>query len=194
VSDLDKPEGAKLGWKRLATTYPFSSRWLKLRQDRVHIEGQGEIVYTYCESRGAVAIVPVTKDGEIVLVRQYRYTVDDWCLEVPAGGLHDRQGDDLEAAVRDELREEIGATFEELEYITKVYSSVAVSDEVLFIYLAFGVALTEQPHREITEIMEVHPTHAKEALHMARTGQINNGLSALALLLCEERLRERGYG
>lgn len=53
-------------------------------------------------------IVPITKAGEMVLLRQYRYAVDEWCLEVPAGGTHDSGDASLEEVARKELREEVG--------------------------------------------------------------------------------------
>ncbi len=105
-----KPEGARLGWQVLETTYPFATPWLKLRQDRVRIAGKDDIIYTYIQGNAAVFVVPVTADGQVILIRQYRYTVDAWCLEVPAGGTHDREGVSLEDVAREELAEEIGGT------------------------------------------------------------------------------------
>ncbi|BCL78883.1 hypothetical protein ccbrp13_13480 [Ktedonobacteria bacterium brp13] len=62
----DKPEGARLGWKIVETLYPFSTPWMKLRQDRINIKGKGEILYTYHQNRGSVCIVPLTKKTRIV--------------------------------------------------------------------------------------------------------------------------------
>lgn len=193
MNKQDKPLGAKLGWKRLSTSYPFVTPWLRLRQDRIHIEDKGEIAYTYRESNGAVGIVPITDDGQIVMIRQYRYTVDDWCLEIPAGGTHDREGVALEEVAREELREETGATCRELRRVASFYASIATSDEVGHVFLALGVEIDAQPHHESTEIIKVHPMPVAEVARLARTGQIKDGLSALCILLSEGNLRELGY-
>ena len=114
MEDQSKSEGAKLGYKRLETTYPFATKWLRLRQDRILLNGDSEIAFAYLDRSLAVEVVPVTAGGEIVLTRQYRYPVDEWCYGVAAGGTHDRADDALEAVARDELREELGASCDEL--------------------------------------------------------------------------------
>jgi len=193
MSKQDKPVGAKLGWRVLETTYPFADEWRKLRQDRVHIEGEGEQTFTYTEHAGAVAVVPVTRDGRIVLMRQYRYAVDDWCLEVPAGGMHDTGDASLEEVARKELSEELGATCDSLHYVTFIYTSPAFGDEKCHIFLALGVELTHETQPESTEVIHIEPVPVREALKMARTGQIRNSASGMALLLCEDLIREHGY-
>src|SRR5690349_19755985 len=105
-----------MGWKRLSTSYPFATKWLHLRQDRVERNGE-EITFTYAESPGAVVVVPVTSGGEVVLIKQYRYTVDDILVELPAGGMHDAEDRTPEAVALNELREEIGAEADRIEEI-----------------------------------------------------------------------------
>jgi len=100
MNNSGKPRGAREGWRVIETTYPFESEILKLRCDRVQVEDAKEIVYAYAERAEAVIIVPITKSGEMVLVRQYRYPTDDWCLEVPAGGSHDTDDASMEEKSR----------------------------------------------------------------------------------------------
>lgn len=191
----EKPLGAKLGWRRMATRYPFVTRWMRLRQDQVRIEGKGDFTFTYRTSPDAVAVVPVTSDGKIVLVRQYRYTVDDWCLEVPAGGSHDRRDFPLEEVAMEELREEIGATceYEQLIHVGVTYTSNATSDEKLHTFLALEVDMRHKPQPEDTELLVVQPLPVAEVLSMARSGKIKDSQSALSILLCETLLRHYGY-
>lgn len=188
----DKPVGEKAGWRHLDTNYPFVTPWLTIREDRVDITDGHEIRFAYRVSRGAVVIVPVTRDGQMVLIRQYRYTVDDWCLEVPAGGMHDKENVPLEEAAREELREEAGATCEELLPVSEIYSNNATTNEVMNIYLATGVELQDRVPYEATEKIEVVVMPASEAIEMARSGRMKDGLSALSILLCEPKLRELG--
>ncbi len=193
MSEKNKLEGVRHGWRLLGTTYPFTTKWLKLRQDRVQLEGDGEIEFTYVESQGAVGIVPVTVDGNIVLIRQYRYTVDEVGFEIPAGGLHDTGDASMEQVAREELRQEVGATCTDLQYISFFYTAVGQSSQAFHVFLALDVNFTGQQTLEPTERIEIHPTPAKEALRMARAGEIRDGASALSLLLCEDMLREHGY-
>lgn len=189
----DKPNGAKVGWRLRETTYPFANEFIKLRQDRVDLQGNGEITFTYQDHPGAVCIVPVTPEGEIVMIRQYRYTVDDWCLEIPAGGMHDAEGASAEEVARKELEEEIGATFDELRLVADFYTSNGQSNEAIQLYVALGVCLGGDTKHEATEQIEIRPTPAKEAVRMARGGEIKDGTSALSILLCEDLLRNEGY-
>ncbi|MBV9849549.1 MAG: NUDIX hydrolase [Armatimonadetes bacterium] len=185
----DKPEGAKAGWQTLKTTHPLDAKHMKVRQDRVSVNGH-ETDFIYQEHPASVIIVPVTKDGRIVLIRQYRYAVDAWSLEVPAG-LHDQGKQSLEETVRMELTQEIGATCDGLEHVGYFYSSPGASDETCHVFLATGVELTQEPEREPTETVETCPMPIADAYREARAGRVTVGPSALALFLCEERIRRR---
>ena len=111
--------------------------------------------------------------------------MDDWCYEVPAGGL----SEDLtpEEAASRELLEEVGGTAADLRYVGQFYTSNGISNEVAYVYLATGVKLGET-HREPTELMEIRLVPVEETLRMAREGEISDGPSALALLWCEPLL------
>jgi len=189
----DKPEGARLGWRLLETSYPFETPWLKLRQDRVRIEGEGDITYTYLHGNAAVFVVPVTADGRVLLIRQYRYPIDSWSLEVPAGGTHDRAGIALEDVAREELAEEVGGSCASIERIATFYLSTSRSAESCHVFLATDVTLDRPQTLQETERIAVHPVAVGEALALARGGGIADGQSALALLLCEDTLRRYGY-
>ena len=81
------------GWETLDSHVVWQSRWYGLRQDRLVTPTGHEFTYTFIDHPGAVWVVPVTPDGQVVLIWHYRYAVDDWCYEVPAGGLlRDRGG------------------------------------------------------------------------------------------------------
>jgi ADP-ribose pyrophosphatase len=189
----DKPNAEKVGWRPISTTYPFKSQWLRLRTDHIEIEGGDPIDLTYHEHPEAVLVVPVTNDGDILLIQQYRYTRDEWLLEVPAGGTHDTGDADLEAVARKELREETGASCDEMEYIGSFYPFIAQADEEDHVYIAWGARLDGRPEWEYTENIMLTALPALEAVKLARSGGMKSGQSALALVLCEAHLRERGY-
>ena len=112
--------------------------------------------------------------------------MDDWCYEVPAGGL----GPDgkPEEIARRELLEEVGGEAAEWRHVGQFYTYNGISSEVAYVYLATGVELGEA-HREPTEFLEIRLVRIEEALRMAREGDIFDGPSALALLWCEPLLQ-----
>lgn len=168
----------------------WSCPWYRVRTDEIITPDGRPGVYNVIESPTSVWIVPVTPAGEIVLIHNYRYTIDQWCWEVPAGSVKPDQTE-LEAAVC-ELKEEVGGeTKEGLLEIGRFYTASGICNELGVYYLARNVSLGEPDH-EATEVMEIHPKPVEEVLQMARNGQISDGNTALALLLCAEKLREMG--
>lgn len=188
MDENSKPNGEAAGWRRMSTRYPFSYRMFHIRQDRVRVNGLHEFDYAYIESRGAVWVVPATSDGRIILIKQYRYSVDEWVWEVPAGGLHDHNGD-AESLARRELREEIGGEAERLQYLGYFYGGVAITDSKCHVFLAHNTRLAHEPAREPAETMVMHPVPIEQAMRMARAGEMRDGRSALALLWCEPYLK-----
>ena len=187
LRDLEKPNGVTLGWERLETSHPFEHQMFRVRVDSVRWPDGHLAPYTYVEAAHAVWVVPVTCSGEVVLIRQFRYTMDDWCWEIPAGGFHDFQGTPVELA-QQELAEEVGGSSTEWQYVGSFRPGTSVIDMVCHIVLARNVSLDGVPQPEAGEVIEVHPVPIAKALEMARSGQMVDGRSALALLRCEQHI------
>ncbi|HEY0369105.1 MAG TPA: NUDIX hydrolase [Chthoniobacterales bacterium] len=190
----DKPTGKRAGWKLLGSQTRFENDIFRLREDEVELEGGKRMQYAYLERGEAVVIVPITRDGRMVMLKQYRYAVDEWCLEVPAGGMHDTGEKSPEEVARDELREEIGATAETLTYVDFFFSANATTDEKCHVFLAEGVELSKKPEQEPSETIEMQLVPVAEALEMARSGKMKTGPCALAVLLCEPLLAKHLRG
>ena len=188
----DKPNGAAAGWKHRATKTRFENDIFRLREDEVELEGGKKIQYAYVERGEAVIVVPVTANGEMVLVKQYRYAVDQWCLEVPAGGMHDAGGASLEEVARKELREEVGGTAKSLTYVDFFYTANALSDEKCHVFLATDVTLEDKQETEPSETIELQLTPVEKAIELARGGAIKTAPCALAILMCEPLLAKLG--
>ena len=172
-------------WETLASKKIYENAWYALRQDQVRTHTGKQITYTYMEHPGAVAVVPVTADQKIVLIRSYRYTVKDWCWEIPMGG---RDHEDLEVVARKELFEEIGGVTSNLEYIRYFYANNGVSDIRCDVFLARDVKIgVNQP--EDSELIKIEVFPKIEVFRMAYAGEITDGMSALSLFLCENYLR-----
>jgi ADP-ribose pyrophosphatase len=158
-----------------------------VRQDQIRLPNGQVTEYNVVQHGGAVWVVPVTTEGKMVLLRHYRYTVHDWCLEVPAGGIG--EGERPEDVARRELREETGGRAQAWHYVGQFYTGNGTSDEVGHVFLATGVMLRE-PEHEPAEVIEICPTHLQEALRMAHANEISDGPSALAIMLSEPFLQE----
>lgn len=141
--------------KTLESTSIFEGRILKLRVDRVSLpdgrEGSREIV----DHRGAVAIVALDEQGDIILVRQYRKALEQTTLEIPAGTLEDCE--DPLACARRELEEEIKMKAAHWEKILEYYSAPGFCNEILHLYLArtLSASFAEADEDEFLEVVRL---------------------------------------
>jgi len=174
-------------YQTLSSRYLWQSQWYNVRQDQVRLPNGSELTYTIIDKPTAVWIVPITTDGHLVLIEQYRYAVDDWCLEIPAGT--GEPGIELADLAARELREEIGGSAEHILPIAEFYLMSGIGNGKAKVFLALNVMLGETAHEQ-TEYIHLRPVPIEEALDMARSGMINAGPSALAILLSETKIRE----
>lgn len=174
-------------FQTLSSRIAWSCPWYSVRQDKILLPNGQQGQFNVVQHDGAVWIVPITTAGDMVLLHHFRYTVNDWCWEVPAGGIRD--GQSPEEVARQELREETGGEAVRWHYIGQFYTSNGISNEVGHVFLATGVTLHET-HHEPAEVLEVHPTPLQKALHMAHSNQISDGPSALSILLSEPLIEE----
>ena len=183
----DAPEEEEEPWVTLSTEIALTNPWYSIRRDQVRIHDGSEIAYEWVETAPAVFVVPVTSEGNVLMIRQYRYPVREWCWEIVAGSVDE---EDAVSAARRELREEIGGAPETLEEIGWFFGSNALSNQKFIVFLATGAVMSGTTEREATELIRIVPMSAVEALRMAREGEISDGPSALALLMCETRLMD----
>lgn len=134
----------------------------------------------------AVAMVPVTDAGEVILVRQYRHAVGGYMLEVPAG-LLDVDGEAADAAARRELAEEIGVRADTLERVLTFHNSSGWSDESTIVYVATGLHGVTPPQGFTAEAeeadMEVVTLPLTEAIAAVQRGEITDAKTVVGLLL-----------
>lgn len=128
----------------------------------------------------AVAILPVKDDGSVVLVNQFRVSVNNWVLEVPAGRVE--AGEDLADAVRRELREEVGYDAEEVVKLASVYTAPGYSDEVLHVFLARKLKFVGAAP-EPGELIKTVELSADEALETLLKSGFTDAKTLLAILL-----------
>ena len=180
-------------WRRRATRVAFECPWFRVRVDDVALPGGEAITYNVVEHAGWAMVVPLlaAPDGRVVMERVYRWTLDEWVLECPSGGL---DGDAPEDAARRELEEETGYVASALEHLGRFAASDGYTNERYDVFLARDVAPGGRLQREPTEQIEVE-LHELDALRrMALAGEIHDGPTALAVLLAAERVAKAGGG
>ena len=166
--------------KTVSSEFIFDGKVVHLYCDKVALPDGKEATREYVKHIGAVCVVPITDEGEIVCVRQYRYAIGQAMLEIPAGKLDSPDEDRKKAALR-ELREETGATCQKLDFIGKFYSSPAILDECIYMYMARGLDFGETDFDE-DEYIEIEKIPVDELVRMICAGEITDGKTQVAVL------------
>jgi ADP-ribose pyrophosphatase len=142
--------------------------------------GAAPIVRDVVRHPGAVAVVPITAEGRLILIRNFRVAVDEWLWELCAGKLE--RGEDPAAASARELEEETGFTAATITPLGRFFTSPGFADEVMHLFEARE--LSPVPRRlEPGERIEVEALPLERVLEMVRCGEIRDGKTIAGLFL-----------
>jgi ADP-ribose pyrophosphatase len=170
--------------ERLATRRAFAGRRIEVDVDRVRLPNGHVAELELIHHPGAAAIVPV-HEGEVLLVRQYRYATGGWLLEVPAGTLG--PGEAPASCAARELIEETGYRAGSLQPLGWVWSTPGFTDERIWLFLARGLT-PERQQLDHDEVLSLERLPVQEVLDRAARGEIHDGKSLAALLLARPHL------
>ena len=173
--------------KTISSETVYKGKILTLKRDRVMTVG-GESVREVIEHSGGAVIIPMTDDGKIVMVKQYRYAAGRVMLEVPAGKTDPGEGP--EETARRELREETGYTASEMRFLARMYPTPGYSKEILYIYLALGLTPGETDFDD-SEAIDLEYMDLDELEEMVLSGKIEDGKTQTAILMAAGSLRKR---
>ena len=166
--------------KTLSQEYHFKGHIMAARLDQVELPNGHTAAREVCEHLGGVGVLPIDKDGNIILMRQYRYPYDEIMLEIPAGKLD--HGDDEDAAdcgLR-ELKEETGCTAGRIVPLGCIYPSPGFLTEVVHLFAALDLTDGEmQPDED--EFVEVVRLPIAEVEAMAERNEIRDAKTLVAL-------------
>ncbi len=163
----------------------YEGRVFTIERDEVRHASGYESVREVVRHDGGAVVVPLYDNGDVLLIRQYRYPVDGEIIELPAGKL-DRGEDPRDCAVR-ELREETGCTAAEVQKLTAMMTTPGFCSEILHIYLATGLRDGEQQLEEGEESITLLRMPLSEAIAMCRDGRISDGKTVTGLMLAALR-------
>lgn len=172
--------------KTMKSEKVYEGRILTLRVDTVELPNKQYSKREIIEHSGGAAIVPITDDGKVVLVKQYRKAAKDFLLEIPAGKLEYNE-DPLEC-VRRELKEETGYKSENIEFLCEMYPSPGYTEEKIFIYLARDLIEGEMDLDE-GEYIEVEKIELDKFMDMVNSKEIIDGKTITGILMAQNKLK-----
>ncbi|HJC05485.1 MAG TPA: NUDIX hydrolase [Candidatus Enterocloster excrementipullorum] len=181
-----KPENEGMPVVRLDRQLKYQGAILKIYEDTVLANGH-EAHWDFIHHDGAAAVLPVTAEGKILMVRQYRNALDRYTLEIPAGKLDDPQEPKIECAYR-ELEEETGFKTENMEYLISVNTTVAFCDEAIDIFVARNLIPSRQ-HLDEDEVIDVEAWDLKDLEERIYKGEITDGKTIAAIMAYARKYR-----
>jgi ADP-ribose pyrophosphatase len=173
------------GGSRLSSTESFKGRIFTVTVDRVTVPNGRTVTLDMVRHRGSVVLLPMQDEERIVLIRQYRYALDRWIWELPAGSLD--AGEDPAAAAARECEEEIGLIPGRVEFAGAWYPTPGFCTEVMNYYRLADLRAPKpgdpQAHKDEDEDIRVHVFTLDEARAMVRRGDIVDLKTAWGLTL-----------
>ncbi|MFM8587749.1 MAG: NUDIX domain-containing protein [Bacteroidota bacterium] len=166
-------------WQKISGEVKYDNPWIKVTEDQVLNPAGNPGIYAKVHFKNlAIGIVPVDSNGYIYFVRQFRYVLNSYSLEIPEGG-GPLDIDPLETAKK-ELKEKTGFSADRWTPILDMHLSNSVSDERSIVYLAED--LTEgMPEPDDTEVFTIHRHHIDEVLQMIDMKEITDAITIAAI-------------
>lgn len=178
---------SKSKWITHSSEIAHQNNWFKVEKDQITRPDGSEGEYYTVVSPPAVFIIPQDTDGDIYLIGQHRYTIDEYSIEIPAGSTDWK--DPLESAKR-ELQEETGFIAENWEKLGEFYSANGLLREKAHLYLATGLKQTGNDEQFEEGIDKMYKLSPQKVLEMIESGEIKDGqtISSLMLFLTKNNL------
>tara|TARA_B110000444_G_scaffold166678_1_gene155757 strand:- start:607 stop:1149 length:543 start_codon:yes stop_codon:yes gene_type:complete len=168
---------------KIDSTKVFSGKLIDLYLDNVRLPNGKKSTREWVDHPGAVCIVPILNNGDILLIRQFRYGPRKEFIEIPAGKL-DKNEEPLKCGIR-ELEEETGYKSNKLTYLTNIHPAIGFSNEKMWMYLAEELELSEKKLDE-DEFLELLPTPLNIALEWVFTGKITDVKTIIGIMWLKE--------
>ena len=163
----------------ISTTVVYKGDFLDVRQDEVLLPNGETAAREWINHPGAVVIVPILPNGEIALIKQFRYAAGSEFIELPAGKLD--AGEDPEKCALRELEEEIGYRANKIKFLANIHPAIGFTNEIMGVFLAENLEKTEH-NRDKDEFLEIVPTTLTEALNLVWENKITDVKSIIGLL------------
>lgn len=167
-------------FKRLGRELVYHGAIVDFYKDTVQVPNGNIVEWDFIGHKGAAAVIPVTEDGRLLMVKQYRNALDRYTIEIPAGGLNGADEPTKTAAAR-ELEEETGYRSGHLEWLITIRTTVAFCNEKIDIYVAKDLIESRQQLDE-DEFINVEAYTVEELCHMILEGKIEDAKTIAAIM------------
>ncbi len=154
---------------------------MKLYEDKVLLPNNKESSRIFIKHDGASAVLPITKEGKIVLIKQFRYPVNQVVIEIPAGKKDEPHEDGLLCAIR-ELEEETGYKSNNIKKFQDLFNCVGYSNEMIELFIAYDCEKLDHPKKgDDDEFIELLELSKEEAKILLKQGKITDGKTIIML-------------
>lgn len=167
-------------YKRIKRELVCKGSIINMYKDYIQVPGGHIAQWDFIGHGGAAAVIPITDEGKILLVKQWRNALDRFTYEIPAGGLENPQELMIDCASR-ELEEETGYKSDNLEFLISIRTTVAFCNEQIDIFVAKDLVKTKQ-NLDPDENIEVYTFCIEELLNMIRNKEIQDSKTVSAIL------------
>ena len=175
-------------FKRLDRELVYKGSIIDFYKDTVQVPNGRVVKWDFIKHQGAAAVVPVTADGKLLLVRQYRNALDRYTLEIPAGGLNGPDEPTKEAAAR-ELEEETGYRAGKIQWLITIRTTVAFCNEKIDMYVETDLIPGSQ-HLDEDEYMDVEAYTVDELCEKIFAGEIEDSKTISAIMSYRAKYRK----
>jgi len=174
--------------KKISSKDIYNGRILNVIRDTVELEDGSQAFREVILHPGGACVVPLTADGNVIMVRQFRYPHGVETLEIPAGKLEYGE-DPAECAIR-ELREEAGASCGRFDSLGRTFPTPAYDKEIIYMYLARDLEFSQGQDLDEGEFLDVVTIPLSEALDMVMRDELPDAKTQIALLKTARLLAE----
>ena len=174
--------------KQVETKTVYEGMIVNIRRDVAELQDGRRVSREVVEHPGGVGIIPVTKDNKILMVKQYRYPMEEELLEIPAGKLDEGEAP-FECAVR-ELSEETGCTAGKFVDFGAIYPSPGFCRETLYLYLALDLRYGEI-HLDDGEFLSVEAVGIDELVDKIMRNELTDAKSVIGIMKAKRYLETR---
>ncbi|WMJ88077.1 NUDIX hydrolase [Anaerocolumna sp. MB42-C2] len=172
-------------YKRLKRTLINKGHIIDFYNDTMELPNGNTADWDFIGHKGAAAIIPVDKDGKIIMVRQYRNAIEKYSLEIPAGGIN--PGEDMKSCAARELEEETGFRTDCVEHLIDLYTTVAFSNEKIGIYYTTNLIPSKQNLDE-DEFVTIERYSVEELVQFIFDGIIDDAKTISAILAYKTKM------
>lgn len=176
-------------WKTLTSKYISNHKYFKARVDQCEMP-DGKIVEEYfvVELPESACALAVTEDGMSVMVKQYRYAMDETMLELPGGFID--AGENQVAAMARELQEETGYAFDNIYHVGKIAANPGLLNNYTHLFLATGGKKVGEQSLDHNEDIDVILMPLDQVKNMLKENQFPQALHTCCMLYAFEKLAE----